>query len=158
MKEVIQAFKETKERLEAERNKLKKLEVKFQGLITQVSKLDNAITGVLQEKENVLKRFALGETSQDSIDRIKKKYEGVILEKGNAQELITVTEKLMQQCKEEITLLDSGLTGATGNIWSEIIGKLTRDMESALGDRPKLIWAAMSGVTKPGYLPFLQLW
>ena len=25
-----------------------------------------------------------------------------------------------------------------------------------MGDKPKLIWAAMSGVTKPGYLPFVH--
>src|SRR3990167_4712145 len=120
MKEAIQAHKETKERIEKEQIKLKTLETKLQGLNTQMSKFDNAIAKVVQEKEGVLKRFALGEVSQSSVDKTKKNYEAVMLEKDDMRELITVTEKLKQQYKEEIALLEHTLTDAIINIWSEI--------------------------------------
>jgi len=124
MKEAIQAHKETKERIEKEQIKLKTLETKLQGLNTQMSKFDNAIAKVVQEKEGVLKRFALGEVSQSSVDKTKKNYEAVMLEKDDMRELITVTEKLKQQYKEEIALLEHTLTDAIINIWSEITSRL----------------------------------
>ena len=51
-------------------------------------------------------------------------YEAVMLEKDDMRELITVTEKLKQQYKEEIALLEHTLTDAIINIWSEITSRL----------------------------------
>lgn len=155
----VKAYKEAKAQVDVEQKKLKDLEERLEKLRTDLRKQEEMVSKAESKKRTSLEKFAINKATQEEINKTKRECLEALQERDDTRELITFLEESVKKQKDVAAQLPQKIHAAKVAIWDKIAEILQGQLETAIGDRAKLLWVAMLNTDhhirpmEPQYLP-----
>jgi len=145
MKEIpeVKAYKELKTQVDAEQKKLKALEERQEKLRTDLRKQEERALKAESKKRVSLEKFAINEATQEEVNKAKRECLEALQERDDTRELITFLEASVKKQRDFAAQLPQKIHVTKIAVWDKIAEVLQGQLETAIGDRAKLLWVAM---------------
>lgn len=122
----VKTYKELKTQVDAEQKKLKDLE-------GRVSKAES-------KKRMSLKNFTINEATQEEVNKAKRECLEALQKRNDTMELITFLEASVKKQKKDVAAqLPQKIHATKIAVWDKIAEILQGQLETAIGDRAKLL-------------------
>lgn len=155
----VKAYKELKTQVEAEQKKLKEFQERLEKLRADLRKQEERVSKAESRKRVSLEKFAINEATQEEVNKAKRECLEALQERDDTRELITFLEESVKKQRDVAAQLPREIHVAEIAIWDKIAEILQGQLETAIGDRAKLLWVAMLNAVhhtrpmEPQYLP-----
>jgi len=155
----VKAYKELKTQVDAEQKKLKEVEERLEKLRTDLRKQEERVSKAESKKRVSLEKFAINEATQEEVNKAKRECLEVLQERDDTRELITFLEASVKKQRDVAAQLPQKIHATKIAVWDKIAEILKGQLETAIGDRVKLLWVAMLNTghhtrpMEPQYLP-----
>jgi predicted nucleic acid-binding Zn-ribbon protein len=155
----VKAYKELKNQVDAEQKKLKDHEERLEKLRADLRKQEERVSKAESKKRMSLEKFAINEATQEEVNKAKRECLEALQECNDTRELITFLEQSVKKQKDVVAQLPQKIHTTKIAVWDKIAERLQGELETAIGDRAKLLWVAMLNTghharpMEPQYLP-----
>lgn len=139
----IKAYKELKTQVDTEQKKLKDLEERLETLRTDLRKQEERVAKAESKKRASLEKFAINEATQEEINKTKRECLEALQERDDTRELIAFLEDSVKKQTDVAAQLPQKIHATKKAVWDNIAEVLQGQLETAVGDRAKLLWVAM---------------
>lgn len=139
----VKAYKELKTQADSEYKKLKDLEESLEKFRANLRRQEERVTKAELEKRGFLEKLAINKATQEEVNKAKRECLEALHERDDTRELITFLEEAVKKQRDVVAQLPQKIHVAKIAIWNEIAEVLQGQLETAVGDRAKLLWVAM---------------
>lgn len=155
----VKEYKELKTQVDTEQKKLKDLEERLEKLRTDLRRQEERVSKAESKKRMSLEKFANNKAAQEEVNKAKRECLEASQERDDTRELITFMEESVEKQRDVVVQLPQKIDATKIVVWDKIAGILQGELETAVGDRAKLLWVAMLNTghhtrpMEPQYLP-----
>ncbi|MEP9410119.1 MAG: hypothetical protein HRF42_01715 [Candidatus Brocadia sp.] len=155
----VEAYKGLKNQADEEQKKLKGLEERLEKLRADLRKQEERVLRAESKKRRSLGKFAINEAAQEEVNKAKRECLEALQERDDTHELITFLEESVKKQRDVAAQLPQKIHATKIAVWDRVAEILQGQLETAIGDRAKLLWVAMLNTghqvrfMEPQYLP-----
>lgn len=155
----VKAYKELKAQVDAEQEKLKDIQERLEKLRADLRKQEEGVSKTESKKRVSLEKFAINKATQEELSKVKRECLEALQERDDTRELITFLEESVKKQRDVAAQLPQKIHATKIAVWDKIAETLQGQLETAIGDRAKLLWIAMLNADhhirpmEPQYLP-----
>lgn len=139
----VKTYKELKTQVDAEQKKLKDLQERLEKLRTDLRKQEERVSKAESKKRVSLEKFTINEATQEEVNKAKRECLEALQERDDTRELITFLEESVKKQRDAAAQLPQKIHAAKIAVWDKIAWILQGQLETAIGNRAKLLWVAM---------------
>ncbi|MCK6469387.1 MAG: hypothetical protein L6Q53_14500 [Candidatus Brocadia sinica] len=138
---------------------MKDLDERLEKLRTDFKKQEERVSKAESKKRTSLEKFAINQATQEEVNKAKRECLEALQERDDTRELITFLEESTKKQRDAAAQLPQKIHTAKIAVWNKIAEVLQGQLETAIGDRAKLLWTVMLNTNhhirsmEPQYLP-----